>query len=133
MSGRVANRYFGRAFRWRRRFLFMVFAFVISILLWIVLSMLGLRIVNSSLFSYGLWLLAVGAAISVIVVCYYVYVGSVSSRGWLYSAIHVGLIILLTPVCFVGVLLIPSLMNNDVLRWRDLDRQNGTKHQDQMN
>ncbi len=78
--------------------------------------------------AFGLLLLAVCAIVAMLAVCYYVYKGSISSRGRLYSALHVALIILLTPAFCVGVFVIPSLTNGDVLRLRDWDRQhpNGT-------
>lgn len=119
MSGRVANRYLSRAFRWQRRFLYTIIALIVGNLLGLIDSPLA----DSLIFGYGLLLLQVCATAAVLAVCYYVFLGSVSSRGMFYSAIHVGLIILLLPVFFVGVFLIPSLTNGDILRLRDWDRE----------
>jgi len=80
----------------------------------------------SLIYANVLSLLAVSAVVAMLAVCYYVYKGSVSSRGRLYAAIHVALIILLTPAFCVGVFAIPLLTNGDVLRLRDWDRRHQT-------
>ena len=119
MTGRVANKYFSRAFRWQRIFLLVVIALIF---------VQTLQFIDKTVYRYAMLVLLVCAIIAILAVCFYVFRGSVSSRGMFYSVIHVGLIILLTPVCFVGVFVIPSLTNGDALRLRDSDRQhpNGT-------
>ena len=124
MSGRVANRYLSRAFRWQRKFLFLVIALILGFLL----TLIDTPLVNSAIYGYGLLLLEICAAFAILAVCYYVYHGSVSTQGTCYSALHVSLIILLIPAFFIGVFVVPSLTNGDILRLRDWDRQhpNGT-------
>jgi len=116
MTGRVANRHFSRAFRWQRRFLYVFIATIVGLFF-------DSPLANSPVYTYGMLLLSTCAAIAILAVCYYVYNGSVSSRGVFYSVMHVGLIILLIPVCCLGVFVIPILANGDVLRLRDWDRQ----------
>lgn len=124
MPGRVANRNFSRAFRWQRKFLLLGIALILGK----SLAFIDSRLAYSTVYSYVLLGLSACAIIAILAVCFYVFRGSVSSRGVFYSVIHVGLIILLIPVCFVGVFVIPSLTNGDALRLRDWDRQhpNGT-------
>ena len=121
MTGRVANRYFSRAFRWQKRFLFVIITLIaVGLLTFTPLA-------NSIALHWGILVAEICATFSILAVCYYVYRGSVGSRGVLYSLLHVGLIILLLPVCFVGVFVIPSLTNGDVLRVRDSDRQRSNR------
>lgn len=68
----------------------------------IIWSIIATTIVASTL---AIWLLVA-------------YIAS-KSGGWLYGLMHFALVILLTPVCFVGLFVIPSLVMGDLSRWHD--------------
>lgn len=119
MPGRVANRYLDRAFRWRCRFLVMLIVLIVGTALVPIFPPYTL----SAIYACALLALTIGGAYAILAVCYYVYLGSVSSRGVFYAGLHVALILVLIPAGFLGVFLIPTLTNGDILRLRDWRRQ----------
>ena len=65
--------------------------------------------------------LAVLTTFTIFMLTIWVLVGYVATKsgGWLYGLMHMALVVLLTPVCLVGLFTIPSLVMDDVWRWHN--------------
>ena len=108
-----ANDNIRTAFVWQRRFMISLALFVFTL---IFRSMTPFSIVLDFSLSSLLFVQFIVCVGTMCAVCYFVYEGSVHVRGLNYSILHVLLILGLSPVLGVGVILIPGLVNGDLLR-----------------
>jgi len=107
-----------RALGWAQRWIAYCLAAVCA-LVWLDHATLAARQLGGGLLLDTALLLAFTALVGWTLFTW-ALVGIVATRsgGWLYGALHVALIVVLTPVFFVGPFTIPSLVTGDLDRWR---------------
>jgi len=84
-------------------------------------SMFG--VIGPRLYGLGIQIVVLGILACTLVI--WVVVGQVASKigGPVYVVLHVALVVLLTPICFVGLFAIPSLVLSDLRRQREQEEK----------
>ncbi len=117
-NDQFANRQLEKAFYWRSISLVLAAVVVLLLPLGYVLNSVPfyslIKIYNATML-----LLSFATIGTISLVVWYVFRGACLERGYVYAATHTALLIILTPVVFVGVMLIPMLVNSDAMRMRD--------------
>jgi hypothetical protein len=123
-STECANAHFRQAFRWAKAALLFAMGMVLVIATNFVLHYLDIHQADPLLEYRFVPLAALGLGLSIVVVLvwFYVFLGSLQERGRWYATWHLVLIVILTPVLLVGLFTIPWLVNGDALRLREWER-----------